>query len=479
MKIKGHSIIELRDVHTGKKDIYEDDNMITNAVQLFLEDTGMLWESPIKTNFVRNTPIKTLFGGLLLLNDNLTENANNVIAPYGLTMTGNGAAEIVSNGEEGVTELGSWNYTESGWMDDGSYAMVWDFATTQANGTIKCACLTSGNMGYIGIGNAASGSRKQAGRNMYLQDNSESDYRIDPISNSVLNRIVDVNMTNSRITFVDYWNIYYDSTHASEHMTSTGKIKLITKKVPLSKFDIRESYIYNNEGGQNYISQGVTELTMPSAFLTALGNSSPSLHGKFGNYYYILAGNLSLAPSASLQGVRINCTTNVVESFTITNTTDTNFLTSDFGITFGHDTVAICSNHNRVIFQDIFNNSDTDVVSVTISGTAGNYEATGGCEYIREDGCFAGNEGYRIDMINRTVTLTNINMPRGRYGRVLSSDNPFLFNYSAYHGGYWGSDFFSLSHSMDYIATINNLQEEVIKTPEKTMKVTYILRFSD
>ena len=61
----------------------------------------------------------------------------------------------------------------------------------------------------------------------------------------------------------------------------------------------------------------------------------------------------------------------------------------------------------------------------------------------------------------------------------LSSDNPFLFSYSNYNGGYWGTDWFTLSHTLDYMATINNLQEAVVKTSDKTMKVTYVLSFSD
>lgn len=42
MKIHGHSTIELRNVKTGKVEKYEDDNMVTNALQRFLQDTGMV-----------------------------------------------------------------------------------------------------------------------------------------------------------------------------------------------------------------------------------------------------------------------------------------------------------------------------------------------------------------------------------------------------------------------------------------------------
>ncbi|MGJ1036112.1 hypothetical protein ACR77Y_23320, partial [Escherichia coli] len=61
MKIKGHSTIELRD-KSGKVERYEDDNMVTNALQLYLNDLGEFNISPIYMTEVRENLIGSLLG---------------------------------------------------------------------------------------------------------------------------------------------------------------------------------------------------------------------------------------------------------------------------------------------------------------------------------------------------------------------------------------------------------------------------------
>ena len=46
--LKGKSIIELTDVHTGKKEIYEDENLVTEAIFDILNTNiqGAMYNSP-------------------------------------------------------------------------------------------------------------------------------------------------------------------------------------------------------------------------------------------------------------------------------------------------------------------------------------------------------------------------------------------------------------------------------------------------
>ena len=48
--LKGKSVIELTDVHTGKKEVYEDTNLVTDAINAILNSNilGMLYD---KTSF--------------------------------------------------------------------------------------------------------------------------------------------------------------------------------------------------------------------------------------------------------------------------------------------------------------------------------------------------------------------------------------------------------------------------------------------
>lgn len=45
--LKGKSVIELTDVHTGKKEVYEDTNLVTDAINAILNSNilGMLYNN--------------------------------------------------------------------------------------------------------------------------------------------------------------------------------------------------------------------------------------------------------------------------------------------------------------------------------------------------------------------------------------------------------------------------------------------------
>ena len=134
--IKGRTIFELTDVNTGEDERYEDCNMITNGLQELLDPCGSWGIYPFAKDSVRNTSVRnTLTGGILLFDGTLDEDVTNTYANASLKMVGNGALGI-SNGSS-VTELGSYNLSESGVQADGSIKYVYDFLTSQENGTIK------------------------------------------------------------------------------------------------------------------------------------------------------------------------------------------------------------------------------------------------------------------------------------------------------------------------------------------------------
>ena len=45
--LKGKSVIELTDVHTGKKEVYEDTNLVTDAINAIINSNilGMLYDN--------------------------------------------------------------------------------------------------------------------------------------------------------------------------------------------------------------------------------------------------------------------------------------------------------------------------------------------------------------------------------------------------------------------------------------------------
>ena len=155
MRIKGHTEIQLTNVKTGEVKTYHDDNMMTNGLAEFMKNHGMLCGTPF-TDAVKNDLINTLLGGILLFDTALTENVNNTRLTDGIKMTANAAQGVTHTGDP--SELGSYDANESGWQNAAHtvYRHVFTWTTSQGNGRIASACLTSKPHGYVGEGNSTS-----------------------------------------------------------------------------------------------------------------------------------------------------------------------------------------------------------------------------------------------------------------------------------------------------------------------------------
>jgi hypothetical protein len=146
MALKGHTKIELTDVNTGKIDTYENDNMVTNAVAKLLIDygTGIVSEITDSTdNFFHD-----YFGGMLLFKNTLEEDVNAYFPPSDNEIVGN-AAYDASPSPSTNPYMGTYNAIESH-VDtvNKSVTFVYDFTTSQANGHISAISLTSLNAGH-------------------------------------------------------------------------------------------------------------------------------------------------------------------------------------------------------------------------------------------------------------------------------------------------------------------------------------------
>lgn len=145
MMLKGKSVIELTNVHTGQKEVYEDTNLVTEAVMdvlntnimgilynntSFNNSSGDAWKLPLKKN---------IMGGILLYQNEIEERTDNIYAPMDNPLIGY-ASDDANNTED--IRRGSRNLTESK-VVDGGFRFVWDFATSQANGTISAVCLSN------------------------------------------------------------------------------------------------------------------------------------------------------------------------------------------------------------------------------------------------------------------------------------------------------------------------------------------------
>lgn len=158
----GHTVIELKDVHNGKRDRIEHDNTFTTGIEDYLRGSGEYNNYPWNNSTWVGYPLyRTLTGGILLFNKEIDESST--IMPAGTMMTANGSYGVSNN--EDPKEMGSFNSSESSFTKD-AITYVYDWSTSNGNGDIGSVCLTSDTGGYIGYGNSVSNSRHASGKSM-------------------------------------------------------------------------------------------------------------------------------------------------------------------------------------------------------------------------------------------------------------------------------------------------------------------------
>ena len=178
-KVKGHTKIELTDVKTGKKQIIEKDNAFQAGVLAsYMRSMGAYNNNPYANSTWAGQPIwRNLCGGILCFRDAIDNSEDEVeYMPAGNEMVANGAYMVNNAGTP--VELGSYNEVESSTSGNDSVTFVYDWLTSQGNGTISCVCLTTEIGGYIGYGNKSGtrASSKNFGTNQTSASNTEIVY---------------------------------------------------------------------------------------------------------------------------------------------------------------------------------------------------------------------------------------------------------------------------------------------------------------
>lgn len=151
--LKGKTIIELTDVNTGEKEVIEENNMVTNAINdLFNTFPNLLNSYSIyrggSFSGYGNGMIELLrlheflLGGILLFDSQIEEKPENTYAPASVNLVGCGV--YAHQNSTGNRKRGNYNQSESEFNEEQRYMkFVYDFATSEANGTIASVCLTS------------------------------------------------------------------------------------------------------------------------------------------------------------------------------------------------------------------------------------------------------------------------------------------------------------------------------------------------
>lgn len=160
INLKGHAKIELTNTVTGEIQVIEEDNFITDLIKDSVQNNpfGPDLMKYIRSNYPTPTAfINNLFGGLLIFDKSMGEDPSKYHIHPGVTTIGQGYDKAYTG--KGTT-FGSYNESESvtpsKLVAGHTFKKVWDFSTSQANGTIGSICLCPVITGLLGMGTASS-----------------------------------------------------------------------------------------------------------------------------------------------------------------------------------------------------------------------------------------------------------------------------------------------------------------------------------
>lgn len=452
MKIKGKTIIELHDAKTGRLvKRTEDNNMLTKALYYFYDQGGMTNPTAFGQANIRNSALQYLLGGILCLDTELDEDDEIVRVPAGVGMTANGAYNVLNTGNP--PELGSWNENESGWQQDGSYKMVWDYTTSQGNGTIACVSLTSWFRGYSGIGNKSNTLKMS-------QVTSLGAY------NSVTSKGTDAGAIVGYKT-----NIMYMLDRDFKNKTT---ISLKKYKFPMTGIDLR-----------NTMSAELVEektLNLPSNLQNLTSETDVSLdecYVKGDKAYFLVCKHFRY--NFNVSGVvyvgEFDLTTEQITNSWVVDVTSEESVINMTGVSDQYVVAGLrwVNFRNQAISGDI-----TDGAGLYLSASSQDHQSletidTDLFEFRGRHLAGAGAWGYangRIDVSTGLLLPENGTGDRLAQWGGFMTDNNLLKITSTDSTGY-------INRDARYIASINNLEEPVTKTADKTMKVTYVIRFND
>lgn len=453
--IKGKSKIELKNIKTGEVKIYENENMITDLFDI-LPSPMNFYSALSKFEY----PIwKNVFGGILIFNKYIDENTKNII-PFGNNQPFACAGNNSNTTER--TDRGSFNETESGIQSDGSVKMVWDFATSQANGPINALALTTAKGGMCGYGS---------------NENVTTTYKTTLLSEKI-NLFYGSRLSSTeRPLIIDYDNNkMYLWSYVSDKQTN---IEIKEYDIALNKLKLNTQSLISTSYNSNSIQLNNTLQSLNAYYM----NTTPN-----GKAYFYFSSDVKINNSSKFYILEIDLFNNYTNKvYEITNNT---VETLQLGIASSglytysrvHGDYLYCQSNSTYNMYKIKLVDNTDVVKVMDSNGAyyeymyvvGDFmymvksnEALRIYNFI-DDSCKYMNEcsGMTFNNLSQVVT-TSWAVPIIINGK----ESPFFWDINSNSS----SSSYELQFLTNFMFTINNLATEINKTADNTMKITYTL----
>lgn len=435
MKLKGHTKIELTNVKTGKKEVIEHKNTVTSGIEKFLVNNGFMMTSPFNNStWARQNMWRNLVGGIFLFQNAIdTDLQGNypTTMPSGNKMIGNGSYNVSNSST--ITELGSWNSSESIVGDD-TITMVWDWSTSQGNGQIACISLTSDVGGQIGYGNSTSNLTNSTYRRVLIENQSNND------SNLTSKYVGTNNSTYSIKNNIVYW--FFNS---NTNNFNGATVTLNYRQIPITQLSIFDKL-------------STRTVTMPSSHTSGTKYIYPMPEGKF-----LIMSSSNIANNTSGTFLIYDAEADTFTSLPYTNNT---------GYLLSVGSTNVMCNGKYILFNSV--GSSTKHIAV--------YDISSGTFEVIENALYSTSASYSL-FINEDLVLNKdanswtkiVDIPEGTSymtNGTISSSSSSGFNIGDNILQISGSGWY---RNPLYLATVNNLDSPVTKTAEQTMKITYTL----
>ena len=445
-ELHGHTKIELTDVNTGKTEVHESDNIVTNAVRNILRDN---YFSSIDLS--KAMPLRDLFGGVLCFGSTNTANVDNIIPPNDDSNPLIAHAGQTSHATAS-TLRGNPNGIESGEIT-GGYKFVWDFTTSQGNGTISSLSLTHKNFGDVG-----------------LKPFDNSLPMVFDIGRHIDNNVLRQEPINRNISIRNPRRFDTSTGKAISIWVSGTTFEEITSLYSTTKLYLNNGYMTPEE------------ISNRTATLTRTFDNSYSAVLEDESNYYIVEVQSNGSGSVYMNTIDKDTFTVTNSSFTATGASLMKYNLSNNQLLrlIQHPFIAVDGTYLYIASTDYtfyrINLSNTaDVTKLTSNltswDTSQNYKI--GMRAI-DEGMLIGHNFF-INSGNVYATARNLEQPPNTY---FANDSMIGGNYpnALTQGQSITTNNFHnwlRAVTLPYLATINNLDSAVTKSSSQTMKITY------
>ena len=477
--LHGHAKIELTNVKTGEKKVIEHDNMLTNWIRDMFTPKGLSADSMVYAYMseelaTRSYDKESLFGGIVLFEDELSSDANDYSFPSGNKMIAHGCRSMYSGTD---LTFGMFNSEQSS-VSDTEMTSVWDFTQERGNGTISSLGLCNYYAGRVGAG----------------QDNPDTNVYL-------LGRFLKVIHIGNNSGALE-WKVAYtpwvsiaDSAFYCLRGMASGVLTIAKVCFAVSEYDpirqkiARQVSSYTIQDDMYTYDVSKEELITVNIASYISGNNIPASYAKDGVIYLTASG--TWANGASKTFVKYTIATRQIATQSVTNNTgktiSMNAYVGSWAI-FGDDMYFQTSDH-MIVRINMTDNTDSGVMkdrrgtNIVTSGTVGNpmfVVAFGALHFSQTIGLATNCTLWTVEAKDRAVkraiggfgksTTTNYSATNSV---PATDDENYLVCIST---NFSGQRVMTRHYNWLALSTKQNLDTPVTKTSDMTMRVTYTIR---